>query len=61
MSHKIIQWNCRGIKANRSELLLLMTHLQPAIVCLQETFLNTNDAITIRNHQSYNYINNTGH
>ena len=35
-----------------------MTHLQPAIVCLQETFLKTNDDI-IKNHQSYNHINNT--
>ena len=61
MNHKIIQWNCRGIKANRSELLLLMTQQQPAIVCLQETFLRTNDDITIKNHQSYNFINITGH
>ena len=61
MNLKIIQWNSRGIKANRSELLLWMTHLQPAIVCLQETFLKTNDDMTIKNHQSYNYINNTGH
>ena len=61
MNHKIIQWNCRGIKANRSELLLLMTQQQPAIVCLQETFLKTNDDITIKKHQSYNFINNTGH
>ena len=42
-------------------MLLLMMHLQPAIVCLQETFLKTNDDIKIKNHQSYNYINNTGH
>ena len=61
MNHKIIQWNCRGIKANMSELLLLMTRLQPAIVCLQETFLKTNDDITKTNHQRYNHINNTGH
>ena len=52
---------CRGIKANRIELLLLMTQLQPTIVCLQETFLKTNDVITIENHQSYNYTHNTGH
>ena len=61
MNHKIIQWNCRGIKANRSGLLLLMTQQQPAIVCLQETFLKTDDDITIKNHQSYNFINNSGH
>ena len=61
MNHKIIQCNCCGIKTNRSELLLLMTQQQPAIVCLQETFLKTNDDITIKNHQSYNFINNTSH
>ena len=60
MNHKIIQWNCHGLKANRSKLLLLMTQQQPAIVCLQETF-KTNDDITIKNYQSYNFINNTGH
>ena len=61
MNHKIIQWYYRGIKANRSELLLLMTQQQPAIVCLQEIFLKTDDDITIKNHQSYNFINNSGH
>ena len=38
-----------------------MTQQQRAIVCLQETFRKTNDDITIKNHQSYNFINNTGH
>ena len=38
-----------------------MTQHQPAIVCLQETFLKTNDDTTIKNHQSYNFIYNTGH
>ena len=61
MNHKIIQWNCRRFKANRSELLLLMTQQQPAIVYLQETFLKTDDDITIKKHQNYNFINNTGH
>ena len=38
-----------------------MTQQQPAIVCLQETFLKANDDITIKKtHQSYNFINNTG-
>ena len=49
MNHKIIQWIYRGIKANKSELLLLMTQQQPTIVWLQETFLKTNDDITIKN------------
>ena len=61
MNHRIIQWNCRGIKANRNELLLLLMDLEPAIICLQETFLKTNDDIIIKNYKAYNYIHNTGH
>ena len=55
------QNNSMELPWNRRELLLLMTQQQPAIVYLQETFLKTNDDITIKNHQSYNFINNTGH
>ena len=39
MTKTIIQWNCRGIKANHEELLLLLKKYNPKIVCLQETFL----------------------
>ena len=36
-THKIIQWNCCGYKANYNELLLLVTELNPTILCLKET------------------------
>ncbi len=36
----IIQWNCRGLKSNRSNLDLLLTKYSSAIVCLQEMQLN---------------------
>ena len=36
-THKIIQWNCRGYKANYNELQLLITEQNPTIICLQET------------------------
>ena len=44
-----------------NELLLLMIQQQSAIVCLQETFPKTNDDITIKKYQSYNFINNNVH
>ena len=46
MGRKIIQWNCRGLKANINELLFLTQC--PSIICLQETFLKQNDNINIR-------------
>ena len=61
MNHEIIQWNCRRIKDNRSELLLLVMNLQPAIICLQEIFLKANDDININTYESFNRIYNTGH
>lgn len=51
----IIQWNCRGLRANYNELLLLLNEYNPAIVCLQETFLKEDK--NIRNYKTYNYIN----
>ena len=46
MANKLIQWNCRGLKANFNELLLLLTGLCP-IICLQETFLKPGDNLDI--------------
>ena len=39
----IIQWNCRGLKANYNEILILTTLLSPTVFCLQETFLKNTD------------------
>ena len=36
------QWRCRGVKANLNDLLLLLTEINPAIICPQETFLKEN-------------------
>ena len=47
MANKLIQWNCRGLKANFNELLLLLTGLCPSIICLQETFLKPNDNLKV--------------
>ena len=60
LKHKIIQWNCRGLKSNYNEILLLLSLLNPSIFCLQGTFLKTNDNIDIKGFKSYNYIHSEG-
>ena len=49
MQNRIIQWNCRGFKANYEETLLLLKDYEPAALCLQETHLKDTDTIFIRN------------
>ena len=48
MQNRIIQWNCRGLKANNEAILLLLKDYQPAAFCLQETHLKDTDNISIR-------------
>ena len=55
-NHKIIQWNCRGLKSNYNEILLLLSLLSPSVFCLQETFLKADDQLNIRDFITYNYI-----
>ena len=56
MDNNIIQWKIRRSRVDYSELLLLITKYCPAIICLQETHLKSNNTINIKNHVSYNYI-----
>ena len=51
----IIQWNCRGLKANYNQILILTTLLSPTVFCLQETFLKNTD-INFKNYSLYNHI-----
>ena len=60
MVNKLIQWNCRGLKANFNELLLLLTGLCPSIICLQERFFKPSDNLNIRGYTLYNHINKAG-
>ena len=60
MANTLIQWNCRGLKANFNELLLLLTGLCPSIICLQETFLKPSDNLNIRGYNMYNDIYQSG-
>ncbi len=48
---QIIHWNCRGLKANRPQIDLLLARHGPKILCLQETLLS--DASTFKDHQFY--------
>ena len=57
MNNHIVQWNCRGLKANFNEILLLILQFSPAVLCLQETFLKDSDNITFKGYSLYNYIN----
>ncbi len=50
---RIIQWNCRGIKPNLEELLLLINNYEPVTICLQETKLHAHGNLNINTYTSY--------
>lgn len=50
----IIQWNCRGIKANFSELQQLAALFNPLAFCLQETHLLPSHTVTLKNYSMFN-------
>ena len=52
----IIQWNCRGLKANYNEILLLQNKYSPTVFCIQETFLKQSDSISLKGFNEYHYI-----
>ena len=54
--HKIIQWNCRGLKPKFDEISIILEQQKPSIFCLQETFLKPNDNVTLKGFNIYNYI-----
>ena len=54
--HKIIQWNCRGLKPKFDEISIILEQHKPSIFCLQETFLKPNDNVTLKGFNIYNYI-----
>ena len=54
--HKIIQWNCRGLKPKFDEISIILEQHKPSIFRLQETFLKPNDNVTLKGFNIYNYI-----
>ena len=57
-NNKLIQWNCRGLKANYNEILGLLKDFNPSVLCLQETLLKDSDNISFKNYSIFNYIFN---
>ena len=51
---KLLQWNVRGLQANREELTLLLSSVKPTIVALQETNIGKSHNINFRNYNFYN-------
>ena len=49
----ILQWNIRGLQANKEELDRLLSHLHPSVICLQETFLKENKSLTFKGFSGY--------
>ena len=43
--NNIIQWNCRGLRANFNDFGLLCANYNPIVCCLQETILTKDDFI----------------
>ena len=50
-ANNIIQWNCRGLNANRSDLELLAQKYNPVAICLQET--KVNGPLSFKGHVEY--------
>ena len=59
-NHKVVQWSCRGLKSNYSEILLLLSLLSPSVFCLQEAFLGADDQLNIRDFVAYNCVCSEG-
>ena len=51
MANSILQWNCRGLRANLDEVQRLTREFNPIVMCLQETFLN--NTLSFRKYSHY--------
>ena len=50
---KIVQWNCKGLKAIHEEVRLLMIKRQPSYICLQEVMLENDKYNLGREYEFY--------
>ena len=48
-----LQWNCRGLRANLTDLKVLLEEHQPTAVCLQETLISKPGLFKLRGFKSY--------
>ena len=60
MVTELIQWNCRGLKANINELHLLRASLCLSVICIQETILKPYGSLNIRGCTLYIHIHQAG-
>jgi ribonuclease HI len=49
----IIQWNCRGLRANFDEIQILIQNFQPLVFSLQETLISHNNTINFRQYTHF--------
>lgn len=56
--NNILQWNCRGFRANFDELSLLAMEMKAAIICLQETYMKPTDNYHFSSYHIYNTYGN---
>jgi ribonuclease HI len=54
-----LQWNCRGLRANFDELQILLQKYCPAVICLQETFLN-DTSLSLKCYSMFHILNPEG-
>ncbi len=64
--YNFFHWNCRGLRANREEIDLLISKYSPVALCLQEVLIS-NDVLNekrkyvdFRNHSSYYHCTESG-
>ena len=60
MANTLLQWNCRGLKANFNEVGLLSERYNPQAICLQETLLQDTDNIDFRGFTLLNTFSGIG-
>ena len=56
----IIQWNCRGFRNNKEELVNLLNDNKGIAACLQETFMKEGSDFTVKGFNAYHKIGGTG-
>jgi len=51
----ILQWNIRGLQANKEKLYMLLSHTHPSIVSLQEyvSYVMTPVSVTLSGHEGH--------
>jgi len=56
MAHTIIQWNCRGLRANYPELQILIHDQNPVAICLQELLISDTYSFPNRKYTLYSKV-----